>query len=181
MNKKILALIITGALLIISLVFNVLLTSAVREAQSEGEHLQKEKERLESKLEASKENNEKLKVMGEKFVKTMFTFDNQTASDVKGKLLEQVKGKARSKLQEVQKTTESYEISKIEAEYSSSVKIKESYFNRIDEDSSLVTIVFDQALTVGGNKTVSQYEMKVWLEHFEGEWSVENYELQQLL
>lgn len=180
MRKLFIGLLITSSLLLISIVCNVIFGVAWKEQTAETNTLASENERLKAKLRASKENNESLKEIGEHFVNTMFTYDNKTAPGLKDKLLKQTEGKAKDKLLEKPKTGETSEIEVTEAKYYSEVDIKESSFSRINEEEAVVTIHFDQVLTVSGTDSKSEYTMKVYLERTAKEWKVIDFDMQQL-
>lgn len=180
MRKLFIALLISSSLLLISIVCNVVLGVAWREQTAETYTLASENERLETKLRASKENNESLKEIGERFVNTMFTYDNKTAPGLKDELLKQTEGKAKAKLLEKPETGETSDIEVTKAKYYSEVDIKESSFSRINEAEAVVTIHFDQVLTLSGSDSRSEYTMKVYLVRTAKEWKVIDFDMQQL-
>ncbi len=143
--------------------------------------LQEEVKQLRDRLEASESNNKKLVQHGKEFIEIMFTYDSKTAPGIQEKLLERASGQARDKLTKSEEVHHTEGTEDIGGDISSKVEILETYYNRIDEDSALVTVVFNHVLTVEGVATRTKNEAVVNLEHFEGDWSIENFEVKQLL
>lgn len=181
MRKLFITCIALSSVLFISIIINVILSLAWRGEALETKTLSKENQALEAKLEASKENNENLKLVGERFVNTMFVFDNKTAPELKDKLLKQTEGKAKEKLLVKPDEDEMSEIPDTKTAYSSKVDIKESSFSRKNETAAIITIHFDQVFTISRNETRNAFTMKVFLEKKADQWKVNDFETQQQL
>lgn len=182
MRKLFIFSIVSASLLVISIIGNVLLASEWREQVAEGKSLNKKVSSLEAKIEASRENNESLREIGEDFAKTMFTFDNKTAPELKNKLLRKVEGEAKAKLQEKPKAGEISQYGATKTEFKSQADIKESSFSRVNETKAIITVHFDQVLTLSSHDSRTESTMKVVLEKPAGadQWKVYDYEMQQL-
>lgn len=180
MKKLFIACMVTTSLLIISIIINLILASEWRGAVADTKTLNKENKSLEAKLEASKENNESLKEIGENFVNIMFTYDNKTAPEIKNKLLREAEGKAKAKLLEKPKTGEISDIEATKTAYSSKADIKESSFSRVNETNAIISVNFDQVFTISGSGSRTEYTMKVYLEKQADQWKVIDYETNQI-
>lgn len=138
---------------------------------------------LKTQLKVSEGNNEQLKYTGEDFIKTMFTYTNKTFKEAKKATLELLSSKGKEKYIESLKPSEEDEPTAEIADfaYDSTVKIKESYYKRIDAGSALIEIQFDHSLLANKVKSSIPYEAKVWITNKNGKWKVEKYELKQVL
>lgn len=142
---------------------------------------QKEIKKLESVIEASKNNkSENLTEPATEFINLVFTFGSESQQENADAILSHTTGKAYSELKETPNKAHDNHPEHLEG-FESESHIIDTLYNKTSNSEGKVIVKFEQWLSKDGNvaKTVNEAELQ--MKYVKGEWKVAEYKITPLL
>lgn len=131
---------------------------------------------LEEVIEANNQNtDEQLTKVANQFVTLLFSSDKDLEKRQNSILSLTIKN-ANKTLEESYKSSQMENMESLEG-FTSSVEVKESFYNRVDDNKGVVKIQFEQSLTKDGSTAKTVNEAIIELEYVNDEWKIYEYKI----
>lgn len=181
MNKRYLS-IILSVLLVISLVSNFAFYDLWQQEKDKVSELKEELNEANKQIEALNSNHEQeINKVAADFVERLFTYDTRVYENGREAALEMTIGEAKEMLMQQQAENLYDEFEVQDKIIASLVNITDSVYNKTGNDTATVTLQFEQDVVVGEIRTETRNEIKLWMQHAEEEWKIEDYKMMQVL
>lgn len=181
MNKGYLS-IILGTLLMISLVGDFAFYDLWQQEKDKVSELKQELNKANKQIEALNTNHEQeITKVAADFVERLFTYDPRVYENGREAALEMAIGEAKGKLGQQQEENKFGELGGQDEIISSLVNITDSVYNKTGNETATVTIQFEQEIVMGVIRTETRNEIKLWMQHTEEDWKIEDYKMTQVI
>lgn len=182
MNKLTASVIGTTILFTGSIIGNVILYDFWKQEKTAHTTLSVQLKQVEMKLRATTENSpEQLKKVAEEFVKTLFSFDKNSQTERKKRLLKLASKKLGKELFDKSYPANTEPIGAKNSQITSLVTIKDSVYNQTGPDTAKVLVTIEQSLQTDNMEDKTIQEIQVDLSYNGEEWKVVKFSAKPIL